>query len=185
LATLRLTARGRFALDLYTLPVLEVNVPARLRVDVPAMALALPVNVNVRNKVPVEVKPGAPHEAVIPFGNPEAMLIVDQPALATRTAPPRGAAVTITVAEERDGIESICGDTANATPSADCTFRVILLLAETPSPATVTTTVADDGGAAGDAVSVSVSLFVLTLAGGAAGLADHFAVTPAGRPLAE
>ena len=34
-------------------------------------------------------------------------------------------------------------------------------------------------------VSVSVSLFVLTLAGGAEGLADHFAVTPAGRPLAE
>jgi hypothetical protein len=185
LATLRLTARGRFALDLYTLPALEVNVPARLRVDVPAMALALPVSVNVRNKVPADVTPGAPQEAVIPFGNPEAMLMLDQPALVTKTAPPTGAAVTVTVAEERDGIESVCGDTANATPSADCTFSAILLLAETPSPTTVTTTVADDGGAIGDAVSVSVSLFVLTLVGGVAGLADHFAVTPAGRPLAE
>jgi hypothetical protein len=185
LATLRLTASGRFALDLYTLPVLEVNVPARLRVDVPAMALALPVNVNVRNKIPPDVKPGAPQEAVIPFGNPEAMLMVDQPALLTKTAPPTGAAVTVTVAEERDGIESVCGDTANATPSADCTFRAILLLAETPSPATVTTTVAEYDGAVEDAVSVSVSLFVLTLAGGAAGFADHFAVTPAGNPLTE
>jgi hypothetical protein len=185
LATLRLTVRGRLALDLYTLPVFAVNVPAMLRVDVPAMALALPVSVNVRNKVPADVTPGAPQEAVIPFGNPEAMLMVDQPALVTKTAPPRGAAVTVTVADERDGIESVCGDTANTTPRAGCTFRAILLLAETPSPATVTTTVAEDGGAAGDAVSVSVSLFVLTLAGGAAGLADHFAVTPAGRPLAE
>ena len=185
MATLRVTVSARFALDLYTLPVLEVNVPARLRVDVPAMALAPPVSVNVRNKIPPDVKPGAPQEAVIPFGNPEAMLMVDQPALLTKTAPPTGAAVTVTVAEERDSIESVCGDTANAAPSADCTFRVILLLAETPSPATVTTTVADDTGAVGDAVSVSISLFVLTLAGGEAGLADHFAVTPAGRLLAE
>ena len=157
MATLRLTARGRFALDLYTLPLLEANVPARLRVDVPAMAFALPVSVNVRNKVPAVVTPGAPQEAVIPFGNPEAMVMVDQPALDTKTAPPRGAAVTVTVAEERDGIESVCGDTANTTPSAGCTFRAMLLFAETPSPATVTTTVAEDVGAAGDAVSVSVS----------------------------
>jgi hypothetical protein len=185
LATLRLTARGRFVLDLYTPPVLEVNVPARLRVDVPAMALALPVSVSVRNKVPADVKPGAPQEAVIPFGSPEPMLMVDQPALDTRTAPPRGAAVTVTVAEERDAIESVCGDTANTTPNAGCTCSAILLLAETPSPATVTTTVANDAGVVGDAVSVSVSLFVLTLAGGVAGLADHFAVTPAGSPLTE
>ena len=121
------------------------------------MALALPVNVNVRNKVPVDVMPGAPQEAVIPFGNPEATLMVDQPALDTKTAPPRGAAVTVTVAEERDGIERVCGDTANTTPNAGCTFRAILLLAETPSPTTVTTTVADDVGAVGDAVSISVS----------------------------
>lgn len=142
MATPRLTVRGRFALDLYTLPVLEVNVPARLSVDVPAMAFALPVNVNVRNNIPAEVKPGGPHEAVIPLGNPESILMVDQPVLATRTAPPRGVAITVTVADERDGIESTCGDTANATPSAVCTFRAMLLLAEMPSPTTVTTTVA-------------------------------------------
>ena len=168
---------------MYTLPVLEVNAPVRLSVDVPAMALALPVSVNTRNRVPADVRPGAPHAAVIPFGNPEAMM-VDQPALDTKTAPPRGPAVTVTVADERDAIESVCGDTANATPSAGCTCKVILLLAEMPSPATVTTTVANDVGAVEDAVSVSVSLFVLTLAGGVAGLADHFAVTPFGRPLA-
>jgi hypothetical protein len=185
LATLRLTVRGRFALVLYTLPVLEVNDPARLSVDVPAMALALPVSVNVRNKVPADVKPGGPQEAVIPFGNPEAMLMVDQPAFVTKTAPPMGVAVTVTVAVESDPIDSVCGDTANATPSAGCTCNVTLLLAETPSPATVTTTVADDGGIVGDAVSVSVSLFVLTLADGVAGFADHLAVTPAGSPVAE
>jgi hypothetical protein len=185
LATPRLTFRGRSALVLYTLPVLEVNAPVRLSVDVPAMALALPVSVSARNRVPADVTPGAPHAAVIPFGNPEAMLRVDQPALVTKTAPPQGVAVTVTVAVETDVIDSVCGDTANTTPSAGCTCKVILLLAEMPSPATVTTTVADDGGAVEDAVSVSVSLFVLTLAGGIAGLADHFAVTPAGSPLAE
>jgi hypothetical protein len=180
-----LTVRGRSALVLYTLPVLEVNAPVRLSVDVPAMALALPVSVSTRNRVPADVRPGAPHAAVIPFGNPEAMLRVDQPALVTKTAPPQGVAVTVTVAVERDVIHSVCGDTANATPSAGCTCKVILLLAEIPSPATVTTTVANDVGAVEDAMSVSVSLFVLTLAGGVAGLADHFAVTPFGRPLAE
>ena len=177
--------RGRSALVSYTLPVLEVYDPARLRVDVPAMALALPVSVSVRNKAPADVTPGAPHAAVIPFGNPEAMLMVDQPALVTKTAPPMGVAVTVTIAVEREPIASICGDTANATPSAGCTCKVTLLLAETPSPATVTTTVANDGGAVRVAVSVSVSLLVLTLAGGVAGLADHFAVTPAGNPVAE
>lgn len=185
MATLRLTVRGRLALVLYTLPVLEVNDPARLRVEAPAMALELPVSVNVRYKVPADVKPGEPQEAVTPFGNPEAMLIVDQPALATKTAPPRGVAVTVTIAVEKDPIDSVWGDTANATPSAGCTCKVTLWLAETPSPATVITTVANDDGAVGDAVSVSVSLFVLTLAGGISGFADHFAVTPAGSPVAE
>jgi hypothetical protein len=113
------------------------------------------------------------------------MLILDQPALATRTVAPRGAAVTVTVADERDAIARVCGDTANTTPKAVFTCSPILLLAETPPPATVTTTVADDAGAVADAVSVSVSLLVLILAGGVAGLADHFALTPAGRPLTE
>ena len=108
-------------LDLYTLPVLAVNVPARLRVDVPAMALALPVSVNVRNRIPAEVIPGAPHEAVIPFGNPEAMLILDQPALPISTAPPKGAPVTVTVPDETEVIASVCGDTPSTTPRASCT----------------------------------------------------------------
>jgi hypothetical protein len=149
------------------------------------MALALPVSVSVRNKIPADVTTGVPHAAVIPFGNPEVMLMVDQPPLLPKTAPPKGMAVTVTVAVARDPIESVCGDTANTTPTAGCTCKVMLLLAETPSPATVTTTVAIDAGAVGDAVSVSVSLFVLTLAAGVAGLADHFAVTPAGSPLTE
>jgi hypothetical protein len=185
LATLRVITMGRLALVLYTLPVLDVNDPARLRVDVPAMAPALPVSVSVRNKIPVDVNPGAPQVAVMPFGNPETMLSDDQPELTTNTTPPRGAAVTVTVAVERDPIDSVCGDTAKATLRAGCTCKVTLLLAETPSPATVTTTVAVDGVAVGDAVRVSVWLFVLTLAGGVAGFADHFAVTPAGRPVTE
>jgi hypothetical protein len=176
--------RGRLALDWYTLPLLAVNVPARLRVEVPAIALALLVSVNVRVKIPADVMPGAPHEAVIPFGSPEGMLMLDQPAV-PRTVPPWGEAVTVTVADERGAIDSVCGDTANATPGAGCTCSAMLRLAETPSPETVTITVASDAAAVADAVNVSVSLFVLTLAGGVAGLADHFAVTPAGRALTE
>ena len=94
MATLKLTVRGRSTVDLYTLPVLAVNVPDRLRVDIPGRALALPVSVNVRNKIPADVIPGAPHEAVTPFGSPEAMVIVEDPALAARIAPPKGAPVT-------------------------------------------------------------------------------------------
>ena len=64
-----------------------------------------------------------------------------------------------------------------------CTCKITLLLAERPSPATVTTTVREPATAVEEAVSVSVSLFVLMLADGVAGFADHFAVTPAGNPL--
>ena len=62
---------------------------------------------------------------------------------------------------------------------------VTLLFATRPSPAEVTTTVAEPTAAVEAAVSVSVSLFVLTLAVGVAGLADHFALTPPGSPLIE
>jgi hypothetical protein len=176
--------RGRFALDWYTVPVLAVNVPARLRVDVPLTALALLVSVNVRVRIPADVMPGVPHDAVMPFGRPEGMLMLDQPAL-LRTAPPVGVAVTVTVADERGVIERVCGERANTTPGAGCTCNAMLLLADTPSPETVTTTVAEDAGAAADAVRISVSLFVLTPPGVAAGLADHLAETPDGRALTE
>ena len=59
------------------------------------------------------------------------------------------------------------------------------MLAARPSPVAVTTTVATPTDAVEAAVSVSTSLFVLTLADGVAGLADHFALTPAGSPLTE
>ena len=149
------------------------------------MALVLPVSVSVRNTAPAEVTPGVPHLAVRPFGNPEAMLMVDEPVLETKTAPPTDTAVTVTVAVERDGIESVCGDTVIRTPGVGHTCKVKFLLVLRPSPATVTTTVAKDSGAVAEAVSVSVSLLVLTLAGGVAGFADHFAVTSVGRPLTE
>jgi hypothetical protein len=185
LAGVKVTVRGRLTFVLYTLPVLEVNAPARLRVDVPAMALVLPVSVIVRNMAPAEVTPGAPHEAVKPLGNPEAMLMVDPVAPVAKTAPPTGVPVTVTVAVARDGIESVCGDTVIRTPGVGCTCKVKFLLVLRPSPATVTTTVAKDSGAVAEAVSVSVSLLVLTLAGGVAGFADHLAVTPVGRLLTE
>lgn len=185
MATLRVTVRGRFTLALYTLPFLDAKDPVRLRVDVPAMAFALPVSVSVRKTAPEEVTPAVLHAAVMPFGNPEAMLMGDEPPLVANAAPPKGVAVTVIVAIEREPIDSVCGDTANTTPIAGCTCKIMLLLAEMPSPETVITTVANDGGAVGDAVSVSVSLFVLTPAGGVAGLADHLAVTPAGSPATE
>jgi hypothetical protein len=65
------------------------------------------------------------------------------------------------------------------------TVRGTCLLAEIPSPATVTTAVAEAATAVEGAVSVRISLFVLMLAGGVVGLADHFAVTPGGSPLTE
>jgi len=67
-----------------------------------------------------------------------------------------------------------------------CTCSSTLLLTANPSPAAVTTSVAMLAAiGAVEVISVRVSLFVLVLAGGVCGFADHFAVTPAGNLLSE
>jgi hypothetical protein len=113
------------------------------------------------------------------------MLRLDPLAPAAATTPPWGVSVTVAVALERDGIQIACGDTVNRTPGLVCTCSVRLLPAVRPSPAAETTTVPEAAAPAEEAVSVSVWLLVLTLAEGVCGLADHCAVTPAGRPLSE
>jgi hypothetical protein len=162
-----------------------VNTPARLKVEVLVTAALLPFSVRVRTETPAEVMLAAPHEAVKPFGNPEAMVMVDPALFVANATPPTGVAATVIVAVERDGTEIACGDTCSKTPGAACTRNVTYLLAEIPSPATVTTAVAEAATAVEGAVSVRISLFVLMLADGVIGLADHFAVTPAGSPLTE
>jgi len=82
-------------------------------------------------------------------------------------------------------MEIACGVIVSTAPTAGSTCNVTPFLALIPSPAAVTTNATELTGALADAVSVNVSLLLLTLAGGVCGLADHFAVTPAGSPLTE
>ncbi len=145
-------------------------------------AALLPFSVRVRSKTPADVTLAAPHEAVKPFGNPEAMVMVAPAPFVASATPPTGVAATVTVAVERDDTETACGDTCSKTPGAACTRKATYLLAARPSPATITTGVAEAATAVEVAVRVRISLFVLMLADGVVGLADHFAVTPAGSP---
>ena len=92
------------------------NVALRSRVDALEIALALPVRVSVLTTAPAEVILGALHKAVMPLGNPEAMLRLDPLAPASATTAPCGVSVTVAVAVERDGIQIACGDTVNRTP---------------------------------------------------------------------
>ena len=167
------------------LPVRDANVALRSREDALEIALGLPVRVSVLTTAPAEVIIGALHKAVMPLGNPEVMLRLDPPAPASATTPPWGVSVTVAVAVERDGIQIAWGDTVNRTPGSVCTCSERALFVVRPSPAAETTTVPEVAAPAEEAVSVRVWLLVLTLAEGVCGLADHCAVTPAGRPLSE
>lgn len=184
MAALNVTVKGTFITDRSTLPFFPVNAAFRLRADVDAIAFALPISVSFQRTAPEELMPGALQDAVIPFGNPDILMDDPFPPVAT-TAPPTGVSVTVTIAEEADGMEMADGETANTAPAAGCTSKVKPLLAPRPSPAAVTTKATGLTSEVADAVSVNVSLLVLTLAGGVCGLADHFAVTPAGSPLTE
>lgn len=184
MAALNVTVNGTFTVDRYTLPFFPANAAFRLRADVDAIAWALPVNVSFQTTAPAELTPGALQDAVIPFGNPDKLMDDPIPPVAT-TAPPTGVSVIVTNTKELDGMETACGETVSTAPAAGCTCKAKLLLLLRPSPAAVTTTATELTGALADAVSVNVSLLLLTLAGGVCGLADHFAVTPAGSPLTE
>jgi hypothetical protein len=73
-------------------------------------------------------------------------------------------------------------------PGADCTCKVILLVAVTPSPAAITVTVAEPVAALEEEVSVSVEaplcvVEVPDCEANVTGLALQVAVTPLGSPL--
>jgi hypothetical protein len=185
LAALNVTVKGTFIADRYTLPFFPANAAFRLRVEVDAMAFALPVSVSFQTTAPVELNAGELQDAVIPFGNPDRMLMDDPFPPVAATAPPTGVSVTVAITAEPDAMEIAWGETVSAAPTAGCTCKVKPLLLLRPSPTAVTTRATELAGASADAVSVNVSLLVLTLAGGVCGLDDHFAVTPVGSPLTE
>jgi hypothetical protein len=180
---LNVTVKGTLIVDRYKLPLFPANAAFRLKADVDAIALSLPVSVSFQTTAPTELTPGTLQDARIPFGNPDRMLTDDPIPPAAATAPPTGVSVTVAIIAEADGIEIACGETVNTAPAAGCTCKVKLLLSLRPLPAAVTIKAAKVTAVVADAVSVKVSLLLLMLAGGVCGLADHFAVTPAGSPL--
>lgn len=181
---LNVTVKGTFIVDRYTLPLFPANAAFRLRTDVEATAFALPARVSFQTTAPVEFTTSALQDAVIPLGNPDTLMDDPVPPAAT-TAPPTGVRVIVAVAVEADAMDIACGETVSTAPGAACTCSVKPLLTLRPSPAAITTKATELTVAPAAAVSVNVSLLVLTLADGVCGLADHFAVTPAVSPLTE
>jgi hypothetical protein len=153
----------------------------RLSVALPAAAVPLPVNVSVQTTAPALVTEGALHDAVNPFGIPDATLIVDPAAPLATVNPPNGVPVTVTVAVPRDNIETDPGATASLIAGACCTCSLIALVNVNPSPLAVTVTVVEVTGAVVAAVSVSV--LVPLSDESVSGLLLHVAVTPVGNPL--
>ena len=157
----------------------------RPSVEVPATAVALPASVIVHTTAPPELTVGALKDAVNPFGNPEATVMLDPAPPAATVIPPTGVAVTVTVEDDRDCIETDAGDEASVIPGAACTCKLTLFVAVSPSPAAVIVTVAEATGAVLDAKSANVSEYEAAAEAVVNGFADHIAVTPAGKPLTE
>jgi hypothetical protein len=184
LAATDITVKGTLIVDCETPPFLPVNAPSSLRRDVDAVTFALPVSLSFQTTAPVEFTLLALQDGVIPFGSPEIATAEPIPPEAAAT-PPTGVNVTVAMPCKVDGMEIAGGEIVSTAPAAGFTCKVKLVLWLRPSPAAVTTRVTGPTGALVDAASVNVSLLVLTLAGGVCGLADHFAVTPAGSRLTE
>jgi hypothetical protein len=178
------TVKGTFIVERYTLPFFPATAAFRLRIDLNATAFALRLNVNFQTTAPAEVTPGALHDAVMPFGNPD-MLMEDPLAPTATTAPLTGVNETVVTTIAAEVMEIADGEAVNTGPAAGCTCRAKILLWLRLSPAAVTIRRNELTGTLADAQSVNVSLLVLTLAGEACGLADHFGVTPEGSPLME
>ena len=185
MAALNVTVKGTFVVERYTLPFFPANAAFRCRTDMDTIAFALPVRVSFQTTAPAELTPGKLHDAVIPFGNPDRMPIDDPFPPAAATAPPTGVKTTVSVTTEDGSMKIASGETVSTAPATGCTCKVKLLLPLRPSPVVVTAKGTELTDALADAVRVNTSLLVLTLAGGVCGLADHFAVTPAGSPLTE
>jgi hypothetical protein len=178
------TVKGTLIVERYTSPFFPASAAFRVRTDLDTIAFALPLNVNFQITAPLVVTPGALQDAVMSFGSPD-MLMEEPFAPAATTAPPTGVSETVVTTMAAEVTEIADGETVSTAPAAGCTCRVRTLLWLRLSPVAVTVRGNEVAGAVVDANSVNVSLLTLTLAGGACGLTDHFAVTPNGSPLTE
>lgn len=109
------------AVDVTVVEAADATWELRVSVALPAAAVELPVNVSVQTTAPALVTVGALHDAVNPFGNPDATLIEDPAAPLATVNPPNGVPVTVTVAVPSDNIDTDPGATASLIAGACCT----------------------------------------------------------------
>jgi hypothetical protein len=109
---------GRDAVDVTVVLEADATTELRLSVALPAAAVALPVKVSVHTTAPALVTEGALQDAMNPFGNPDATLIVDPTALPATANPPIAVPVTVTVAVPSDCIVTDTGATASLMAGA-------------------------------------------------------------------
>lgn len=107
------SVRGSVWVAVYAVPLLLAMCALRLRVELPAAADPLPVRVSVQTAAPDALTVGLLHFAVTPPGRPEATLMVEPEAPVGIAAPPAGVAVTVTVVEAFDTMETEAGDADN------------------------------------------------------------------------
>jgi len=107
------TVSGRLALAVTVDPLFGEIFADRPSVAVPATAAELPVSVSVHTTAPVEVIDAELQLAVIPFGRPDATLMLDPLAELATTAPPAGVAVTVTFDVPSDCMDNATGETAS------------------------------------------------------------------------
>lgn len=175
------TVSGRLALAVTTEPLFSATFAVSARVAVPAKAVVLPVSVSVHTTAADEVTDAELQLAVTPFGNPDAMLMLDPPAPLATAAPLTGVAVTVTVVEPSDCIDADAGEAAKMKFGPCVTCSVALLVAVSPSPLAVTVRVEAPTNAEAPAASVNVAL--ADPDAGLTGFDDQLAVTPLGNPL--
>jgi hypothetical protein len=177
------TVSGRFALAVTVEPLFGAIFAVSPSVALPAAAAELPVSISVHTTAPVEGTDAELQLAVIPFGSPDATLMLDPAAALGTAAPPTGVAVTVTAIEPRDCIETAVGEAANVKLGPCVTCSVTLLVAVKPSPLAVTVNVELPTAVEAPAASVSVALALADPEAGLTGFADQLAVNPLGSPL--
>jgi hypothetical protein len=175
------TVSGKFVLNVTAEPLFGAIFAVRPSVAVPAVAAELPVRVSVHTTVPAEVTDAELQLAVTPFGSPDATLMPDPAVPLATAAPPAGAAITCTVVELIDCIDTDAGEAVRVKLGPCVTCSVTLLVAVNPSPLAVTVNAELPTAIVAPAASVSVAL--ADPEAGLTGFADQVAVTPLGSPL--
>lgn len=174
------TESGTAATAAYVLPSVPTTCALKLNEDVLVTATGLPVSVRVEITAPAAVTVGVLHVPVNPFGNPEAMLMLDPAAPLGTFTPPNGVAVTVTVAVPSDGIAIETGAAASLIPGACTTCNGTVLVSVSPSPLAVMVIVAEPTVAVDEAVRVNVLVPLSDVS--VTGLLLQAAVTPVGKP---